>query len=133
MKTDIIKAIFTNLLFVIGIILLIFGFIQGSLTATRLVVFDTYPLDSYEETRCEYDFQAPTYSPDGKQIAETNPEEVEKKKEACRKSIEQERKVRKTEDIVRAITTIVSGAILVMSFKKFIFFRSDNHIASHAK
>lgn len=133
MKTDTIKAIFTNLLFVIGIILLIFGFIQGSLTATRLVVFETYPLNSYEETRCEYDFQTTAFGPDGKQLAEPNPEDVAKRKEACKASIEQERKVKKTEDIVSAITTLVAGALLVMSFKKFIFLKSDNHTASRAK
>ena len=41
MKTNnLIKAIFTNLLYVIGIILIIFGFVRGTITGTYLVIFD---------------------------------------------------------------------------------------------
>src|SRR3990167_7920317 len=51
MKTTIIKAIFTNLLFVIGVILMVIGFIRGTTTAVNSIVFEKYPLEQYEKTR----------------------------------------------------------------------------------
>jgi hypothetical protein len=116
MKTDTVKAIFTNFLFVIGIILLIYGFVQGSLTAVRMITFEKYPLNSYEETRCnmEYFARSPEESaPSEAQIAAQRAE--------CLESIDHDRRVRKTEHIVTSMTTFVAGALLVISFRRFIY------------
>lgn len=122
MKTDTIKAIFTNLLFVIGVGLIIFGFIRGALTISRLVVFDKYPLQQYEEQRCEY--EAMPYIPvDGEKegMVSGPQEDAQTRKEKCLESVEHQRDVRKIEDIVTAITTLVAGSVLVFTFRRFIF------------
>lgn len=64
-KGETIKAIFTNLLFLIGVILMIVGFIRGTSTTVKFLVFDKYPLNSYEETRCDYPQYSKPINPDG--------------------------------------------------------------------
>ncbi len=118
MKPETIKAIFTNILFVVGVILLIIGFFQGTRTAVKLITFDKYPLDSWSETRCDipnviYD----TSIPEKDMVSK---EDREKQKADCLKSLEYERSVRLTEDVVGSITLLVSGATLVFFFRKFI-------------
>lgn len=120
MKTNTIKAIFTNLLFVIGVGLIIFGFIRGTLTVSRLVVFDKYPLQQYEEQRCEYEVM-PIPMEEGKGDALPAPEDMQSRKEKCLDSVEHQRNVRKIEDVVTAITTLIAGTVLVLSFRRFIF------------
>ena len=110
MKTETIKAIFTNLLFVIGVILLIVGFSRGVLTATRLVAFDDYPLDYYAETRC-------AITP---KLTEENGEVMPKVDENCEEALTYERKIRLTDDVVNSVTMLVAGAALTLSFKRFI-------------
>lgn len=125
MKVDTIKAIFTNLLFVVGVILLIYGFIQGSLTIARSLIFDQYPLNSYEETRCEYEFAAPKETvgvakatPSGETASQSR-----QTYEGCQQQLNYQRKIRQTEHIVGAVSTFAAGLILVVSFKRFIFDR----------
>ncbi len=124
MKPETIKAIFTNLLFVIGVILLIVGFIQGTRTAVKLLTFDQYPLESYEETKCSqppYTGVEPVPMPleNGKTAAIVN-KGSESIKADCEMQLNHERKVRETEDIVGAITMLVSGGTLVFFFRKYI-------------
>jgi hypothetical protein len=120
MKAETIKAIFTNLLFVIGVIFLIFGFIQGTQTVVRLATFDKYPLQIYEETRCENEFPAmrPVIEPDQPPMSDQDQQE---RRQKCEASLDYQRRVKQTEDIVVSITTLVAGAVLVLSFKRFIF------------
>jgi len=125
MKVDTIKAIFTNLLFVVGVILLIYGFIQGSLTIARSLIFDQYPLNSYEETRCEYEFAAPKETVG---VAKATPSgetanQSRQTYEGCQQQLNYQRKIRQTEHIVGAVSTFAAGLILVVSFKRFIFDR----------
>jgi hypothetical protein len=120
MKTEKIKAIFTNLLFVIGIILVIVGFVRGTLTATQMLVFDKYPLDSYEETRCDTGIAPAAPTKEGETPAMTKTE-LKDQKEKCLNAVEMRRKVKKTEDIVTSITTLISGMALIYFFKRFIF------------
>lgn len=121
MKPETIKAIFTNLLFVIGVILLIVGFIQGTRTAVKLITFDKYPLDAYEESKCDQ----PPYldMPQPVDAVKTVPVKgvtAEQSRIDCLAQIEHERKVKQTEDIVGAITMLVSGGTLVFFFRKYI-------------
>lgn len=118
MKSETIKAIFTNLLFVIGVSLIIFGFTRGVLTLAQLIVFPKYPLNSYEETRCEITPLAPELG--GKTVAVTKPEEIKAQKEKCLESLEHQRKVKEVEDITASVSTLVAGAVLVFFFKRFI-------------
>lgn len=120
MKTENIKAIFTNLLFVIGVIFLIVGFITGAQTVTRMALFEQYPLNSYDETRCDFEPMPLMIEKGGQQITESSTE-TELRREKCLSSLAHERKIKQTEDIVTSITSLVAGAALVISFRKFIF------------
>jgi hypothetical protein len=120
MNSESIKAIFTNLLFVIGVILIIFGFIQGTLTAVRLLTFDEYPLASYEESRCEMEFTAskPVLAPGE---ASMSAEEIATRQAKCETSLAHARKVKQTEHIVSSLSTLIAGTVLIWSFRRFIF------------
>lgn len=118
MKPEIIKAIFTNLLFVIGVILAVFGFIRGTLTVTRLAVFDKYPLASYEETRCTMETAPRIIGVDGKEM-ETK-DDVAKRMALCVESLEAQRDIKKVEDIATSISTLVAGIFLILAFRRFI-------------
>lgn len=119
MKAETIKAIFTNVLFVIGVVLMIFGFTRGSLTVVRLLTFDKYPLESYEETRCELEFQNRFPMPEGS-TAVISDEEKQKSLQKCQSVVEHDRQVRKVEDIVTSVSTFISGVSLAFVFKRFI-------------
>lgn len=111
MKPEGVKAIFTNLLFVIGVILLIIGFSRGILTATRLLTFEKYPLDYYAETRCNIAPMAPGTSGEVMPKVDTN----------CNEALEHERRIKLTDDIVNSVTMLVAGFVLALSFRRFIF------------
>lgn len=121
MKTEKIKAIFTNLLFVIGIVLVIVGFIRGTLTITQIIVFDKYPINSYEETRCDQGIVPVEATKKEGETSALTKIEIKEQKDKCLSSIEQGRKVKMTEDIVTSITTLLSGVALIYFFKRFIF------------
>jgi len=133
MKTDFVKAIFTNVLFVIGVILLIVGFTMGTNTAVKSIVFDEYPLDSWEETRCseieqfggtmvERPVTQPGESPElsEEQLAKEEAEK-EERVEKCIAAQAQQRQRKQVEDIVGAFTMLVAGTVLVFTFRGFIF------------
>jgi hypothetical protein len=119
-KSETIKAIFTNLLFVLGVILLIFGFTQGALTAARIIAFDKYPLPSWEETRCEIEFSRPLYIPEEESVAHMSDEELEMRREKCEQSLEHQRQTKKVDDVVTSVSLLVAGVLLVLTFRRFI-------------
>jgi len=116
MKSQTVKAIFTNLLFVIGVVLLIVGFSRGILTVTRLLTFEKYPLDYYAQTRCDISPMTP----------ETNGEIMPKVDTNCDEALEYERKIKLTDDIVNSSTMLVAGFVLTLSFRRFIFGRKPS-------
>jgi len=120
MKVENIKAIFTNILFVIGIILMVYGFIQGSLTVVRSMVFDKYPLQSYEERSCEYENNYVDKPEEGKEEA-ISPEEKMERERVCEEKLDYSRKVVQTEHIVGSLSSFVAGLALIVVFKRFIF------------
>lgn len=118
MNTENIKAIFTNLLFVIGVALVIVGFVRGALTVTRMFVFEKYPLNYYDEARCDINMlPAKAVEPATVDNGKSNEQSIKE----CKIALEHERRVRMVEDIVISVTTLISGVVLVYSFKKFIF------------
>jgi len=126
MKTETIKATFTNLLFVIGVVLVIYGFVQGLLTGVRIASFDKYPLNSYEETRCEMSYPEMVYTtpsgiPNPDEKMAINQEQMERQKTSCLNQVDYERKVRKTEHIATSVATLIAGSVLIFSFRRFIF------------
>lgn len=121
--TPTIKAIFTNLLFVIGIILMVFGFVWGASTVAKLAFFEKYPLQSYEEGRCEMGY-FPEPAKDSDQTEEERAEakkQMEKQQAQCRVEVERSRSVRKVEDSVTSVSLFVAGIALALVFKQFIW------------
>jgi hypothetical protein len=107
---------------VIGVLFLIFGFIQGVTTSVKLITFDQYPLNSYEETRCQYMSSIDSsLAPEIVNEKRPSQEDMDRQRNQCQEQLEFERRVRKTENITTSITTLVAGAILVISFRRFIF------------
>ena len=120
MKIESVKAIFTNLLFVIGVISTIFGFIKGTLTLSKVVMFENYPLNQYEESRCVYAISVPE-KPMPAPNDSNERDYTQKENTKCMLELEHQKKVKKADDVVVSITTLFSGIILILSFKKFIF------------
>lgn len=114
MKLQTIKAIFTDILFIIGIILIIVGFGKGASTVAKLALFSQYPLPQFEERSCDY----PAY-----REGEITPRET---KDECLKYLEISRKVRLTEDIVNSLTLFSAGIIMVLLFRNFLL--GDTHL-----
>lgn len=119
MKPEIIKVVFTNILFVIGVILVIVGFTKGVLTISRLLVFDKYPLQTHEESRCELDTLSPYPVKEGN-VSELSKQELQERKTNCLASLELQRKVRMVEDITTSLSTFVAGFVLVFVFRRNI-------------
>lgn len=118
MKAETIKAIFTNLLFVIGVILLIWGIAKAASTGARLVSFDKYPLAGYEESRCDY-MSGPSMPITEKMIVPA-PVDQQNQQKQCLESIEKQRALQKVDDIVQSIVLPLSGLALVYFFRRFI-------------
>jgi hypothetical protein len=121
--TPTIKAIFTNLLFVIGIILMVFGFVWGASTIAKFVFFEKYPLQSYEEGRCEMGYfpepvKDPTQTEEERSEAKKR---MEQQQAQCRAEVERSRSVRKVEDSVTSVSLFVAGIALALVFKQFIW------------
>jgi hypothetical protein len=119
MKPETIKAIFTNLLFVIGVILLIWGVAKAASTGARIISFDKYPLQGYEESRCEYvaGLSAPVME---KGIVAPSEADQQLQKKECLNSIEKQRALQKVDDIVQSIVLPFSGLTLVYFFRRYI-------------
>lgn len=124
-KGESIKAIFTNLLFLIGVILIVVGFIRSTSTVVKFIVFDKYPLNSYEESRCE--FNSPNYPKPVAVEGESQP--VDTRTEAqiaeCEESLEQDRKLRMVEDVTTSISFLISGIVISAVFRRFIFGKKE--------
>ena len=123
-KSTLVKAIFTNLLFVLGVILMVIGFVQGSLTVAKLLLFDVYPLPAYEESRCDL----PLYKEAvvGPEVRPAQPQVIDPDQAAkCAKELERDRKVKQAEDAVGATSFLIAGLALTTAFKKFIFDRQE--------
>ena len=114
--STLIKAIFTNLLFVIGVILMIVGFIRGASTVSKTLVFDNYPLNSYEENQCDHLAIVRPVEPVAEDIKQSPEDKAE-----CESRLTYQRNVKQTEDVVGSISFFVSGLALTIAFKRFIF------------
>jgi hypothetical protein len=124
MKTTSIKAIFTNLLFVIGVILMVIGFIRGTSTAANSLVFPKYPLNQYEETRCQLEIPAPAKI-DNESTPIVDQKETEMRKQQCEESMEYARKTKQVNDITQSISFFISGLAIALIFKRFIFTKKE--------
>lgn len=122
MKPEIIKSIFTNLLFVMGVVLMVVGFIRGTVTLANSIAFDQYPLDEWQETRCTLDlsYQDPSLLPADVAPTETK-ESFEQRKTECQQALDTTRRTKQVSDITYSFGFFVSGIALALSFKRFIF------------
>ena len=122
MKPEIIKSIFTNLLFVIGVVLMVVGFIRGTATIANSIAFDQYPLDEWQETRCSIDmnYQDPALLPADAVPTETK-ESFEQRRIECQRVLDATRRTKQVGDITYSFGFFVSGIALALGFRRFIF------------
>lgn len=113
MNIKAIKTIFTNALFVIGVIVTIIGFVNSTKTIANIVVFEKYPL-GYEETRCQDMAMVPKIEG---QTTTQNEDQYQK----CTIQLEETRKQRQVTDITTSFSTLISGLAVALIFRKFIF------------
>ena len=111
-KTKPIIALFLNLLFALGVIILIFGFINSLRFGAYTIVFDDYPLNQYEED-CAYLRGPIEISPDGKPV---NPEASEKLEQDCEQKITRRRQIKQVNDLTTSLGLLISGLFLIYLF-----------------
>lgn len=126
METETIRAIFTNVLFVIGVILAVFGFVYGVSTTSKILVFNEYPLQPYEETKCLYEPYPSFIRYEDTQnntdmIPEENKEESERLKAECEATLERDRQIKMVNDVTTSVGLLTAGSVLVVAFRRFIF------------
>jgi hypothetical protein len=103
--------VFGNLLFLIGVILLVVGFVRGLQTAAFSLFLDKYPLQSYEEN-CALAYGRPIDN----NYKGPSDQELQDEKKDCESRIERSRKVKQIGDISGSIGLIISGVVLAILF-----------------
>ena len=107
-----IAAFFINFLFVVGVILLVVGFIRSLRLAAYTLLFDQYPLGPYED--CSY-MVKPVIAP-GSQLDTDTSDLARQEQDRCQKSLASRRKVQQVDEAVQAVGLLLSGAVLVWLF-----------------
>lgn len=114
MNIKIIKTIFINALFVIGVIVTIIGFVNSTRTITNLIIFDKYPL-GYEETRCQDIAMNLRFE------NQTDQSPTKQQEQQCLDQLENTRKQRAVTDLTNSFSTLISGLTVAIIFRRFIF------------
>lgn len=124
MKVENLKVLFNNILFVIGVILLIIGFGTGTNVVLKSVMFDQYPLQVWDEGRCDDPYMYGPVAFDRASSEESNAQSEEQKakqwREDCMASLGRQRTTKQVEDIATASTLLISGAILTIVFRRYL-------------
>ena len=111
-KNKTIISIFLNFLFVVGVILTVVGFINGLQFTAKTIIFDKYPLQSYEEDCQRYTIEArPVLDKIASPAASLDEQIAE-----CKVSVEQRRKIKMVEDLTQSVGFLVSGLVLAFLF-----------------
>lgn len=123
MKTKTITVIFNNILFVIGVILLIVGFWRTTSVVLKSAMFDQYPLQVWDEGRCDDPY---VYGPvesmaEAEETIQRDEERVEELRQECLSSLERQRSSKQVDDIAAASTLLISGAFLTIVFRRNLF------------
>lgn len=135
MKIETIKAIFINTLFLSGVILLIVGFAIGLNTAAKSLLLLEYPLDSWDETRCDmdnwsYPLYADSYTDERTVLTAEERERQEVQQQArlerCLEGVERSRKAKQISHSVTSISLIISGIVLIVLFRGYLFSKKNS-------
>lgn len=118
-----VKAIFTNVLFFLGVVLVIIGFVRGVNTLVKSIAFEQYPLAPYEETRCFYNGLEPRFvDSDSEPSAATESGSTQRdaEKQECLEQLDQQRSITQVEDVTTSLSIFIAGAFLIFFFRRFI-------------
>lgn len=118
MTSDKIKSIFSNFLFTVGVLMVVFGFIFGTHTAVKVLFFDTYPLDIWQEQQCDSGMLVRPQDPNAEEI---NEELYDKEQERCETRLNRLRDIRKATDLATSLATLFAGTGLAFIFRKSFF------------
>lgn len=111
-KSTNIVSIFINFLFVVGVILMVVGFVGGLRFTAYTYIFDEYPLGAYED--CSY-MTRPYIAADSKD-ADSENEIYQKELDRCEESLKGRRKIAQVNEAVQAVGLLISGIVLVWLF-----------------
>lgn len=119
MKPETIKAISTNILFALGVILVVIGFIRGSSAVVNSLAFNEYPLDEWQESRCMEvgAFQSPLLLEKDQTAFLEAKEHFEQQKIECEKTLERVRRTKQVTDFTYSFGFFASGIVLAVLFK----------------
>ena len=106
----IIPTIYFYLLSAVGMVLIIIGLFNSTHYIVGVTAYDKYPLGYSPESRCEF-----TPKPvllEGQIEVESSPEDLQKSKDECLKSVEEERRNKKVDDLEKSITFTAIGLLV---------------------
>src|SRR3989304_4054535 len=109
-KPDLFKQIYLYLFLTLGLITLSIGIFLLSQNLVKRFFLPKYPLQSFEETRCDF-FAPPPFDARLQTFNKESPD-FKKQKKTCITRLKQERKVRKTIDLFNALTLIGIGGLI---------------------
>ena len=93
------------------------GFTQGTAVVVKSLVFDNYPLDNYEETKCNLGMPTREVPLEKNEIEPISEEDRKDKQDVCISGLEHARKVKQVEDITNSISLLIAGLVLAKIFK----------------
>lgn len=115
-STQTITTFFMNLLFAIGVILMIAGFVFGFKTLSYTLFLDEYPLEPYEQDCWQYSRPVMVDSPQLNQDATPPAQLSENPDPQCLSQITARRKVKQIENLTNSLGLFVAGIIVVLFF-----------------
>ena len=117
-KPDLFQQIYLYLFLSLGLITLSIGIFLLSQNLVKRAFLPKYPLQSFEETRCDSFALAP-FDARLQTIDKKSPD-FKKQKNLCLTRIKQERKVKKTIELTNALTLIGLGGLIFLSHLWFV-------------
>lgn len=114
-KANLVKTIYLYVFSGVGLSLFIIGVFMAIQYLVNTTQFEKYPLNTWEETQCEY----PPYLSVAKPMpveettdATPSAEEVKKQEERCTTNQESMRNRKRVDDLTRALTFLVIGPLV---------------------
>lgn len=116
MRSNLIKTIYLYVFSGLGLGLFLFGVFSGVFFLVNVTQFDKYPLQTYEETQCDYPHYGPYAKPVpiGEETREATPssQEFEEQERKCEERLELTRQRKKVDDATRTLAFLIIGSLV---------------------
>lgn len=114
-KLNLVLRVYLYVFMGIGLIMMSFGAFGLGQNIYKSKLFAKYPLESYNESRCDYmEMPYPAMPLTGKEAADSQMaiEQSKVQAEKCRTSLEEERKIKKVTDFYNSLILLGIGSAL---------------------